>query len=408
MLLTTNHTEKLFLVSVCALAGGLWLPIVFSNILIGVAAFFWMINVLANKSFSVTIKHKVVVSLYVLFVTYVFSAILSTNYMEGWHIVERRLPLVALPLLFFNSVVQQHLSYIIKYFVGGVFIALMYCVSIAAYHALANNQTHYLFYHQLTAPIKINAVHFSTYVVAAIFWLLNSTFKKQYLKIMLLAILCVGCLLLSSKTMLLVLCVGLIILGVKKVKTYLIFSFVLTFVLAVLIIPPIKQRFALEYNANLSVVGQQFYQYNTPFTGLTLRLVIWKHCLNIINEQRAWLTGVGTGDFQDELNSKYKATQMYTGNPALKDTGYIGYGPHNQYMEIIFSMGVIGLLIFMTHLYLLLAAIYRTNMVNVLLYLLMVVAMFSECVISTNKGVLLYAFVASCIVVSSNSIKNAY
>lgn len=405
MLLPTNYIEKYFLLSVCLLAAGLWLPIVFTNVLITVSLCLWVANIVFNKFFIIYVKNYIVAGMVMFFAIHALSAMYSNNTIEGWHIVERRLPLIAFPVLFFNNTVNNHFQLIIKGFIGGVCVALLFCLGIALYKVFLYNQTQWLFYHQLSAPIKINAVYLSAYVVAATFWVYNSLFKRPFIKSAILVLLVIGCLLLSSKTMLAILCMGLMCLSIIRVKKYTAIAFALAIGISVLLLPNIRQRFSLEYHSNLSVVNLKQYRYDTPFTGLTLRLVIWKHCANIIHQQHAWLFGVGTGDFQDELNATYKATNMYTGNVQLGDTGYLNYGPHNQYVEIFFSMGVVGLLVLFTHLLLIVVRLKHTDMVSKLLFAMLLIAMLSECIISTNKGILLYAFVVCCIIPTSNTLK---
>ena len=103
--------------------------------------------------------------------------------------------------------------------------------------------------------------------------------------------------------------------------------------------------------------------------------------------------GVGTGDFQDLMNEKYKKTGVYTGNVALKDTGYLGYGPHNEYVEIVLSLGIIGLfLLLYTLFYYAKMALLANNYLALQLLVLFVLFFITESALSTQKGIVPFVF----------------
>jgi O-antigen ligase len=164
-------------------------------------------------------------------------------------------------------------------------------------------------------------------------------------------------------------------------------------VLAVFTLPALRERVTKEIGTNMHVVTQDKYRYDTPFTGTSLRLVIWRYCREIVSERSSWLTGVGTGDFQDLLNERYRSTGIYAGGSKPGDTGYIGYGPHNQYIETVFSLGITGLIVFVTFLWLLWKSALRDkHNLFFQLMLLLTLFCFSESVLSTNKGIIFFLF----------------
>ena len=143
----------------------------------------------------------------------------------------------------------------------------------------------------------------------------------------------------------------------------------------------------------MSVVKQGTFTYDTPFTGTSLRLVFWRFSNEIINENNGWLMGAHTGDFQDLLNEKYKRNGIYTGNPELKDTGYLGYGPHNQYIEVLLSLGITGLVVFIMMLIFYLKNAWVTNNYLGLQCICLFLFFFiTESVLSVNKGIVVFVF----------------
>lgn len=340
----------------------------------------------------------------VFFVLHLVSIMFSDNTNEALAISERRLSLVIFPVILLTSVPKETVRKILLAFVAGNMAALLYCILKAV---MAYTETPYqsvFFYHKLSSALGLNAIYFSAYLVFSIHILLDETIKLKGLSkaccIAVAVFFAGGCLMLNSKMMLFVLMTGLAVRFLLPgsripVRTKLIgitLAIVLP-VLAVLTLPPLKKRVAEEIGTNMQVVTLQTYRYDTPFTGTSLRIVIWRYCYEILSEQGNWFTGVGTGDFQDLLNERYRNTGVYAGGSRPGDTGYIGYGPHNQYIETVFSLGITGLVVFVVFLALLWKSAWNEKN-NLLFQLLLLLTFFcfSESVLSTNKGIIFFLF----------------
>jgi O-antigen ligase len=61
--------------------------------------------------------------------------------------------------------------------------------------------------------------------------------------------------------------------------------------------------------------------------------------------ENAWLTGTGIDKRQETLDGYYTRYGIYTGNPDLGDTGYLGYNFHNQFLETMVGSGIPGLVL---------------------------------------------------------------
>ncbi len=161
-------------------------------------------------------------------------------------------------------------------------------------------------------------------------------------------------------------------------------------------IPQTRKRISFERTSDFEVLHQNQIKYNTHFTGTTLRVLIWKYCFAIQKNENAFLTGTGIGDFQDKLNKQYSSVGMYTGNPKLHDRGYLGYGPHNEYIEVLFSLGIFALFLLVFIFYKQIqAALHFDHYLFMQLMLLMVLFCITESVISTDKGIVFYLFFAT-------------
>lgn len=335
--------------------------------------------------------------LFLFFLAHIISYVLSSNKPEGFAIVERRGSLFILPFLLYG-----HQPATIKktalWFVAGVVTAFVVCILNACISYSAGKDASVFFYQQLTAVIDFNAVYMAAYCLIGLHALLYY-FKSlpKAVSIPGVLILLLFCLLLNSKMMLLILFAGLLVYSFQffSKKTALIVSGLgLAGILATGFgVPNIKERMTVELSSNFQVLQQGTFRYDTPFTGTSLRLLFWKFAFEIQSQHKAWLTGMNTGDFQDALNKKYIETNLYTGNPELHDTGYLGYGPHNQYIEVLFSMGIIVLILF---LYLLIYyfknALRQGNYMGTQVMLLFMLFFFSESVLSVNKGIVPFVF----------------
>jgi O-antigen ligase len=398
----TDFHIKAHQVLLLSIAFSLPFPLLYSNILI----FITLANHLAAgnliSKFKNTWKNEINRYLLSFYLLIVISVILNPFNAESSAILERRLVFLAFPILLSEPIHIQQFRKILYAFVIGVFIALSYCLLASSYQYFVTADVTNLFYHSLAAHINLNAIYLSAYIVFSIFILVDSfpnTHTKYRILLLLAALVfLIGLILLSSKMMLFVSLLGFFYLLYKNIqwskmhRMILLFSTLAIFTL-IFTIPQVRNRFALEIASNLHVVNQQEYTYNTPFTGTTLRLTIWKYCYVILERNHAWMMGVGVGHFQELLNQEYKAVGMYTGNPQLKDTGYLGYGPHNQYIETLFSMGIIGLLLFLLLiLRQLLKSVQTVNAPYILFVALHILFFLSESSLSTNKGIIFYAF----------------
>jgi O-antigen ligase len=311
-----------------------------------------------------------------------------------------RLSFIILPFLIFGFPISMpEIKKICELFVLGVLLAFTICLGYAFYQVVFNSRELELFFYQkLTTVLNMNAVYMASYCIIALHIALY--FSKEHNKVLVAIVsasLIIFCILLNSKMMLVCLCLGLIIFAFKKLSRLkaLLASFIILasiFFIGVGV-PKVKERITLEVNSNMSVVKQGTFTYDTPFTGTSLRLVFWRFSNEIINENNGWLMGVHTGDFQDLLNEKYKRTGIYIGNPELKDTGYIGYGPHNQYIEVLLSLGITGLVVFIMMLIFYLKNAWVTNNYLGLQCICLFLFFFiTESVLSVNKGIVVFVF----------------
>ncbi len=385
-------------------------PFVFQNVIFFLTGLLWLIQ---GEDYFAAARYKVSWVLWIFFLFHVVSVFNSSNTHEAWLAVERRLPFVLIPLFVFHPVVKAYLLPIKRAFVLGVVSSILILVGVAYWRFYHSADHSVFFYHSFAQPIRMHAVYLAAYSLFSIV-LLNTSdavlFKPKWKWIFQL-ILGFGLILLSSKLMLalaLVFAVVLILakqgMSFKKVVIPVVSLGVLLFMLS--FVSPVRERFLKEFTSDFSVIEQEHFRYDTPFSGTSLRIVIWQQCLQIIHTEQAWLFGVGSGDAQDLLNQSYQRKGMYTGNPQLHDTGYLGYGPHNSYMETLFSLGLIGVIILIALLLLLYKELH--HQLSGILFLIIVCSFFlTESVLSTNKGIIFFVIVSCLLTQECHNLKNS-
>jgi O-antigen ligase len=162
----------------------------------------------------------------------------------------------------------------------------------------------------------------------------------------------------------------------------------------ILIVPnPIGNRFEEIIQTNFDFLKKEKYDPGEYFNGLQFRMLQWRFVPQILNERKAWLTGVSIGDAQACLNQKYVSVDMYVGTPARGDKGFIGYNTHNEFLEALLQTGIPGLLLFI-----LITATFIKMMVEKrnsafsFVTLLLIIYSFTESVLETQYSLFMYLF----------------
>ncbi|MCU0423105.1 MAG: O-antigen ligase family protein [Bacteroidia bacterium] len=392
------NAEQLQSTSLLLVVLTMCLPIPINNVCIILALLLQVIHWRFN-TFLQQAKHNKVNILFVcFFLICLFSAWHSNQQDQAAIEIEKRLLFIIFPVIITGVNKIYDVKRIERTFAVATTIAILYCIIIAVINYSATHQTDVFFYHKFSNAIHFNAIYLSMYAVFGVFICLVHYRNSAPLSKKILAFCCIilfiGVILLNSKNMLFVLLAGMLWITVQFLAMPKKWLFVLPIILIVLsLINPVRQRFITELKSDFSVVKQDSFRYDTPFSGATLRLVLWKNSLLIIEEQNAWITGIGLGDFQSSLNQLYQQTGMYTGNPKLGDTGYLGYNPHNFWVEVFLFSGLVGLLICTLIVVFLAYQCIRTRLyLGILLIFIFLSLSVTECLLSTNKGIVFFTF----------------
>ena len=346
-----------------------------------------------------------------MFLLLIISYALSHDKKTGGFELEKKLSLLAFPLIFSGIIFNdwRKRKVLMALFVFACLAAALICLGFAftEYSKLGSNA---FFYHQLSSPLGFHAVYFSCYISFCIILLFvplteklgTMTSTERNMQLFTLIFLLFFLVLLSSKTILAATLLMMLFIPVTRVVKrrqnlkLLLGSAALLILLVVMISRTdyIKGRFSEIARENYTeVLASEDYRH-IAFTGGTIRLAIWKSVIEILNSENAWLFGTGIGDAQNKLTQHYKEKNIYPGDEVLGFKGFLHYNAHNQYFEFLISTGLCGTLLFLTWLILLFYKAIRTQKTEWICFMiLMCFFFFTESVLSAHKGVVLFMLV---------------
>jgi O-antigen ligase len=278
-------------------------------------------------------------------------------------------------------------------FVFGVFTAFLICYGQAAYRYF-NGESLDVFYYSSLSPL-MHASYMAMYVCFAMAILLyffsNGIVRGAFHKILVISMIILFelfIIMLSSKAGILGLLIVMLMFSAymamdrKQVLkgiasgTLLVLSFLAMFI----IFPVSSERFEQTREA----LEQADINKEELANSTGERIMIWWYSFEITNEN--FLLGVGTGDVEEVLLDKYREKEMFI---ALSQT----LNAHNQYLQTMIALGVVGLLGLLLSLFL--PAMLALEARHYLYFTFLVLVAFNflfESMLETQAGVVFYAF----------------
>lgn len=344
-----------------------------------------------------------------LFLLHLIALLYTSDRQQAWTDIRIKAGLIITPLAAF---LFSHYSEITKERLLAQYclllaLASLYCLLISFIKFTETHSLSAFFYHELASPIHQHAVYFSVLIAIGLIILLESIREKNYLLPRLfhsgLAIyLSAFLFLLSSKLVIgfyLLYFVYYFLSIIKKPATN---RRVITsmFILCIAFISllfvtrnPINERFRDVLKGDVGIIRQETFKEGDYFNGLQFRLLQWRFVAEILTENKKWWLGVSPGNAQTFLNKKYLSKHMYAGNPSRGDHGYLIYNTHNQFLETLLQTGIIGLIALLGICFCLVKmALREKNRIAVLITLLLLLWLFTESVLETQYGIVIFTF----------------
>ncbi len=313
------------------------------------------------------------------FILSLISLTYSYHLDEGLFKIEKRLALLAVPIIL-GSVRSVPFGSIIKYFTFS-------CIALTAFLFLSNiievlqgvDNADAWHYSHFTKRVNIHPAYLALYLVFIHLYYLNLSLiswkrlsiKKKTVLFTLLIYLMFFIFFLQARMALVILITGsLLLIFTSNGKQY--FLKLSAVVLTIVICGLLFVRAQYFYNRFLDTSDDLHFRINQ-----------WKAatCVFIQNP----LIGVGVGDSQYELDLCYLTTDLELAIDRA-------YNTHNQYLDILISNGLLGLLIWIIMLLYSVRYAWATNNFYLLSFIFLIaVAFITENLLNTQKGIVFFS-----------------
>jgi O-antigen ligase len=311
----------------------------------------WMFegNFAAKRKLFLT---RPLISFFLLFYfLFLLGMIYTDNVAVGLFNLEKKLPLLSLPVLIGTSLSfdKKMMRDVLFFFIVTCFVTSLICLGNAFFQVLTTGSRSFFFHDELSSMIGLQPPYFGLYISFSILILIFFAWNNRkgiskrnvVVNMLLVCYFFFFIVLLSARTssvflLLFFFCFALyaFILQRRMIWGFVIFIFAaVTLVLLIYISPYLNDRFIKPIISDISVTegGKE--------TGLSIRLVKWKCSIEGIKGN--WLFGVGTGDTVDYLVDCYQKTNFWGMYPQYR------FNSHNQFFETGLTLGMFGLLSFL-------------------------------------------------------------
>ncbi len=349
---------------------------------------------------------------FVIYFLYAIGVLYSDNIKSGLFDLEVKLSILLIPMVAITASKNIKINYrlILKLFIIGNIVASLFCLFFAFKNSFYVNQVGYLVFdtsHWPTLTQHLNffqivnggysnfsytylskihhPTYFSMYITMSIIILLDFLrfSKKKLWNVILIIYFILFLWLLGSRAAYLTLIFIFIVFALSrllKVKR--------KWIVAVVIVLGLFSSNYVILNSRLGKNIEEVYEILTTDKKLTkdsdIRLRLWKSGFEIFKDN-IWF-GVGTGDLVKEMDIKYKQYDLEL------EREYI-YNPHNQYLTIAITLGLVGVIVFISWIITTLFITIKSKQF-LLLYFMLIVAinMFFESILNLIAGVSFFAF----------------
>lgn len=409
-----NYLKQIFWWLTLAFFATLPLHLRLNNSVFILLVVFWLLAGYWRNLRSFFTKHPMSWLLLALFAVNVLGLFNSQDLDRAWFNLDKKLQLLLFPIILGPALMKRDVHKPILALAGSSTLVLLYCLAASGIQFLQEGDPGVFFYHDLSNQLGLSAVYLSLFLVWNVVFLLedqmNNSGSMPWWKYGWIALLVLGIFLLSSKSIFLFLVLYLLFFLARSWKVswkikLAAMSLGGIALLAVLSLSPLGERFRDVIDTRLELAKVDSFRYDTDFDGLSMRLTFWRIAFEILDEQNAWLFGVGPGDSQPALTAKYIEKGIYTGNPNFGDVGYRNHNTHNQYVETGLKSGLIGLLTLLVLILLpVLIAARKKHMALLTFQLLFAWLMLSEAVFERQKGLSLYTSTIVVLLISSDKV----
>ncbi len=333
------------------------------------------------------------------YLIHLIGLINTDNFHEAIFELQKKLSLFIFPIiLFFTPKLDfKEIKIIMLSFVISCLLTAIFCLLIAAYHFFASHDSSFFFYHNFSGIVGMHATYLSMYYCFSIAVLLyfysteisSFNLRNKIIFYFSLFILIFSIILLAGRMQLLILVLGAIayftfLFSKKSTMTKSIFKAIAigVFILGItFLLPNNRERFkaAINYNGDYSI--------DKKWGEGQMRYLMWASAFDLI--KMSPITGVGTGDVQDELQKCYIKNQYAT----LTFWNNTRFNAHNQFLETAIGLGVVGLVVLLISFFVsIINSLQNKKTLYFIFILIFTFSCLTESLLERQAGIVFYAF----------------
>lgn len=321
----------------------------------------------------------------------------SENRNEAHFKLLQKSPLLIFPLIIGSSrFINTKILYRTLFaFTISALLLCLYFFNIQIFNLINGKPATFIGYEFIKFP-QTSPSSFTTLALFAFTYLLyclfknpsEDVFKNRFFRITGSMLLFATLLLAGNRLSILLASFFLIVLVLQTAKRKIAISFLLITVFGALFFSSshLRERFGKLFTLSKSSIIQldEDQSLGKSWDGSSLRLAIWTCGLDLAGQHL--LTGVGTGDVQDELQKTYEKRKFYFASR------YNTYNAHNQYLQQLLANGATSIILFLMAIGIsFYIAITEKNLLFVYFLIIFTVITITESILEHNKGVMWYA-----------------
>jgi len=348
---TTNFLSKESIASIviAILLSTIMLDYAFSSITFGVLGAYTFFILCTKKKVCFQKELVLPIIIYVLFLTSYFWSVNTDLTLKG---IGRTVSLIVCPLIFciLPKFKLRQTNLILEIYSKLNVLYAIFFLGCAIFNFQTTKSFSSFTYHNLVSVFELNAIYVSAYFALSFSYLVSKK-EKTLVDIVGAMILLMTIILLSSKMMIVVISGLIFVLLFKQIKksnykTAGLFGTIFIGVIIVLVsLKPFNQRFVDELKTNVSdIVNKEQFGRDYVWTGSSIRLLQLRILSDQLKEEDIFFKGFGLFASRENLRDRHINYNTYY--------GFHKYNYHNQYAQIIAELGIIGLLLLFSVLFL--------------------------------------------------------
>lgn len=394
-------SSGIYVMMLCIVAAMLVMPIALSSMSIGLLFLSWLVT---NpwKRFGNLKQNRVGLALMGFYALYVIGLLYSTDQGQALKELEYKLSFLLFPLIITTGPVltKRQFRLVLLVFVAAVMALCLSAIGIGLSHGFSAELDRpfisYFTYRELSTSVGFDPIYMALYIILAIFILVEEqllcrSFERirptHWLTWPILTLFLLTLIFLSSRMEILVFIsmTGLLMVSWawKSGKWKL--------PLAIAVLVPLLSVGLISVNDVNKERFTEMVDLEEDYTenkwgGRSIRVEKWKNALECWSASP--VIGVGSGDVMDELMKVYERNEFQ-----LAFDNY--FNPHNQYLQVAITFGIIGLLYLLWLFWQLIGLSLRTQDWLLMIFTLtMVLSIVTESMFERQKGAVFFVFFA--------------